>query len=62
MDFIDNSGHIFSLPSYQEEPVGYEFEENKYIFWVDAPNTNVLSINNYYVKTINFLVYYDDID
>ena len=62
MDFLDNSGHIFSLPSYQEEPVGYEFEENKYIFWIDPINTNTLSINNYYAKVINFVVYYDNDD
>ena len=47
MDFLDNSGHIFSLQSFYEEPIGYEFEETKYIFWIDSANTNYLSINNY---------------
>ena len=27
MNFLDNSGHIFSLPSYVEEPIGYEYDE-----------------------------------
>ena len=62
MDFLDKSGHIFSLQSYEEEPIGYEFDENKYIFWIDSPTTNSLSINNYYAKTINFLLYYDDVE
>ena len=30
MEFIDNTGHIFSLPSYKEEPIGYEYEEYSY--------------------------------
>ncbi len=62
MDFLDNSGHIFSLPSYTEEPIGYEFEENEYVFWLDSLNTNYLSVNNYYIKTINSIIYYDSLD
>ena len=62
MDFLDNSGHIFSLQSFYEEPIGYEFEETKYIFWIDSANTNYLSINNYYAKSINLVIYYDDVD
>ena len=59
MDFLDKSGHIFNLPSYKYEPIGYEFEENDYVFWVDDPNTKYLAVNNYYIKCINFIVYYD---
>lgn len=55
MEFVDNSGHIFSLPSYDDKPIGYEFEENKYTFWIDS-DTNTLSINNYYMRTINVLI------
>jgi len=62
MDFLDNSGHIFTLPSYSSEPIGYEFEENEYVFWCDDPNTKYLSINNYYIKVINFIVYYDNMN
>lgn len=56
MEFIDNTGHIFSLPSFDEYPFGYEFEENQYIFWFDDVYTNTLSINNYYIKKINLLI------
>ena len=52
MEFIDNSGHIFSLKSYDRKPIGYEYEEHPYIFWIDNKNKNKLSINNYYGRSI----------
>ena len=52
MEFVDNTGHIFSLPSYNEKPIGYEYEEYSYVFWIDANNTSKLSVNNYYSKPI----------
>ena len=52
MDFINNTGHIFSLPSYKEKPIGYEYEEYSYIFWFDSLNASKLSINNCYIKPI----------
>lgn len=52
MEFVDNTGHIFSLPSYKELPIGYEYEEHSYIFWIDSHNASKLSINNYYSKPI----------
>ena len=55
MEFIDNTGHIFSLPSYSEEPIGYEYEENPYTFWIDSNKTSNLSINTYYSRVINML-------
>ena len=54
MEFVDNTGHIFSLSSYKEKPIGYEYEENQYIFWIDS-NTSRLSINNYYARPIYIL-------
>lgn len=63
MEFLDRNGHIFSLPSYEREPIGYEYDLNDYIFWIDSNVTSKLSINNYYVKTINIVVpfnYTDD--
>ena len=30
MEFVDNTGHIFSLKSYDEKPIGYEYEETPY--------------------------------
>lgn len=56
MNFIDNNGHIFSLPSYNKKPIGYEYEENDYIFWINDSKQNFLSINNYYIKTVNILI------
>lgn len=56
MEFLDRNGHIFSLPSYVKKPIGYEYDLNDYIFWIDSPVTSKLSINNYYVKCINLVV------
>lgn len=56
MNFIDNNGHVFSLPSYNSKPIGFEYEENDYIFWINDSKQNFLSINNYYIKIINVLI------
>lgn len=56
MEFLDNTGHIFSLPSYDEYPYGYEFEENAYTFWMDSKYTSTLSVNNYYMRTVNVMI------
>ena len=61
MIFLDRSGHTFSLPSYSYEPIGHEFEENDYVFWIDDSSMNKLSINNYYVRTIYLVVPFDKI-
>ena len=62
MDFLDNSGHIFSLPSYDIEPLGYKYDENQYTFWMDNGNNSELSVNNYYTKIINAIIYYNSKD
>ena len=49
MEFVDNTGHIFSLPSYNEKPIGYEYDEYSYVFWIDSNNTSKLSVNNFYL-------------
>lgn len=54
MEFIDKTGHIFSLNSYSEYPTGYEYEENPYVFWINE--TGKLSINNYYIKPIRIVL------
>lgn len=56
MNFIDNYGHVFSFPSFDKKPIGYQYEENPYIFWMDDGTENKLSINNYYVKIVNLLL------
>ena len=56
MYFLDNSAHIFELPDYSRNPIGYEYDEQDYIFWFEDQNDNTrLSVNNYYGKVINVL-------
>lgn len=52
MNFIDRTGHIFTLKHYDEYPIGYEYEETPYIFWFDSERGSKLSVNNYYFKPI----------
>ena len=56
MKFVDNYGHIFTMQSNNQFPIGYEYEESDYIFWINKDYQNYLSINNYYSKVINILV------
>ena len=56
MEFIDHTGHIFTQKSYNEYPVGYEFETLPYIFWLNGQYTRNLSIDNYYMLPIRPLV------
>lgn len=60
MEFVDNTGHIFSLPSFKDKPIGYEYEENDYVFWLNDNLKYRLSINNYYIKPIYFIYEIDD--
>lgn len=60
MEFIDHNGHIFSLPSYKTYPVGYEYDEQPYIFWLN--DNKKLSTKNYYIKPIRFIINEDDYD
>lgn len=56
MEFIDHTGHIFTQKSYNDYPVGYEFETLPYIFWLNNQYTQNLSIDNYYMLPIRPLV------
>lgn len=56
MDFLDRTGHIFSLPSYSDYPVGYEYQINDYIFWINNSKSYKLSIDTYYFKAIKLLL------
>ena len=55
MNFIDRTGHIFTLTSYDNYPIGYEYQETPYIFWFDSENSSKLSVNNYYFKPIRIV-------
>ena len=56
MRFIDNNGQVFSMQSFSEFPIGYEFEQTPYIFWIDNVYSEKLSVNNYYLLPIRILV------
>ncbi len=62
MYFINNSGHLFELPEYTKEPIGYEYDETPYIFWFENNDQSNLSINNYYIKIINLVYPINDIN
>lgn len=56
MNFVENTGHTFTLKSYSQKPIGHEYENMPYIFWMDSDKTRHLSIDNYYVRIINMLI------
>lgn len=62
MEFIDHTGHIFSLASFDAYPTGYEYETFGYIFYLDDEYTRRLSVNNYYIKPIRVLLHKSDGD
>lgn len=52
MEFIDRTGHIFSLQTYNDN-IGWEYKDNDYIFWFDDVYTQgKLSVNSYYIQQI----------
>ena len=55
MNFIDSTGHIFNLPSFNYNPIGYEYTENRHIFWLEDKTTSFLSVGNYYIRPIYFI-------
>ena len=59
MEFIDRTGHIFSLPSYDTYPTGYEYETFDYIFYLEDEYVRRLSVNNYYIKPVRVLLHKD---
>lgn len=56
MEFIDHTGHIFSLADYSTYPVGYEYDEHPYVFWFDNMFGTNLSIDCFYIKPIKLLI------
>lgn len=55
MQFIDHTGHLFSMPSYSSKPIGYEFDETDYVFWMNTEYSWKLSVGTYYMKPIRVL-------
>jgi hypothetical protein len=55
MEFIDSTGHIFSLDDYNSYPNGYEYNENQYIFWMENEYNSKLSVNCFYIKPIRII-------
>lgn len=56
MEFIDHTGHIFSLPHYNNYPNGYQYDEQIYTFWMNDEYNNNLSVGCYYIKPIKMLI------
>ena len=59
MEFIDNTGHIFSLTSFDSYPTGYEYETFDYVFYLEDEYVRRLSVNNFYIKPIRALLHKD---
>ena len=53
MNFIDTTGHVFSLPSYDDIPLHLKYKEGDYVFWLKDQE---ISINNYYILPIRMIV------
>ena len=62
MEFIDHTGHIYSLKDWQNEPIGYEYEIGNYVDWFtsDTPS-HKLSIDRYYIKPVRIIVNSNDL-
>lgn len=58
MNFIDITGHIFSLPSYDDIPLHLKYKEGDYVFWLKDQE---LSINNYYILPIRLIINVNDV-
>lgn len=61
MNFIDHTGHLFQLKSYRVNPIGYEYEETKYVFWFENEQGYKFSVDTYAIKPIR-VVLDDEID
>lgn len=61
MEFIDHTGHIFSLQHFNNYPNGYNYDEQPYVFWLDDELNTSLSIDCYYIKPIKMLINKKDI-
>ena len=61
MEFIDHTGHIYSLKDWQNEPIGYEYEIGNYVDWFTSDTTShKLSIDRYYIKPVRIIVNSND--
>lgn len=52
MEFIDNTGHIFSLSS-SDTSLGWEYNESEYVFWINnSCGDKEISTSSYYIMQI----------
>lgn len=56
MNFIDHTGHLFQMKSYSINPIGYDYETTKYIFWFNNENGYKISVDTYAIKPIRVLL------
>ena len=59
MELIDHTGHIYSLPSFKEYPVGYEYETFKHTLWLEDEYARQLSINEWYIRPVRIILHKD---
>lgn len=61
MKFTDNTGHLFTLKSYDTKPIGSEFNIPEFTFWLEGiSDGRKLSVGNWYVKPILILLDEDE--
>ena len=51
MEFIDNTGHIFSLQSYDTD-LGWEYTDTEYIFWINGCTGTEIPVSSYNILQI----------
>ena len=56
IEFIDHTGHTYSLPSYPSYPVGYEYQETPYIHDFSSVCGVKLSCENYYIMPVRMVL------
>lgn len=57
MEFVDKTGHIFSLPEWNSYTTGYEYEIGDYVFWLESQTTkHKLSVSNIYILPIRMIL------
>lgn len=62
MYFADHTGHLFEQKSYNERPIGYSYELNKYIFWFDNERGYKNSVDTYIIKPVRIVIKTTNVD
>lgn len=57
MELIDHTGHLYTIPSFDSYPYGYEYETFKYVMWLEDEYVRRLSINEWYIRPVRVLIH-----